>query len=394
MPTLERCKQILGDLISYDVLGGQSNLSIIHYIRKIFDQSNVQYFLVEDHDQAKACIHCRIGPDVPGGIILSGHTDVVPVEGQDWQSSPFKMLEKEGLLYGRGSCDMKGFLACCLANISTFQESTLKRPVYFAFSYDEEIGCLSGVALAKAMKQSYTHAADFAIIGEPTMMQALACQKGMSVLKTTIYGSAGHSSRINQEVSAIHVAARLIVWLEEKMESLASKGMLDYRFDPPHSTIHIGKIQGGIAPNVIADQCYFYWDVRVIPQDNVEEIIHSFELFCAEYQETLRKRFADTLIVTETNHDAVPPLDTPENAPIIPIIKLLTGEENLRSASYATEAGQYSEAGFSTVICGPGDIAQAHRANEYVSIKQLNLCMAFMKKLADYLSSSNFDFGA
>ncbi|MFZ1749567.1 MAG: acetylornithine deacetylase [Saprospiraceae bacterium] len=380
-PQLPLCKKILTDLMAFDVLGGQSNLSIIDYIKEYLTKRNIAFQLVPHQTEPKTSLHCRIGPAVDGGLILSGHTDVVPVKGQEWHTDPFVAQEVDDQIYGRGSCDMKGFIACCLAMADTMIETHLKKPIYFAFSYDEEIGCLAGPELAAAILRDYTETPQFAIIGEPSMMQPVIGHKGICVLKTTVKGSAGHSSRIRQEVSAIHVAAHLIAWLERKMERMVELGRLDQRFHPPHSSIHVGMIHGGIAPNVIADICEFYWDIRVIPSDDVYDILNDFQLYCREYESQLKFRFPFTQIITTEDHPPVVPLGTDDDADIIPLIRSVSGNEKLGTVSYAAEAGQFSEAGFQTVICGPGDIAQAHRANEYVAVDQLNQCLYMLDRL-------------
>lgn len=379
-------KQLLADLVSYNVLGGQSNLTILDYIIGFLNERNIEYYLVPGDDHTKASLHCRIGPSADGGVILSGHTDVVPVTGQDWKTDPFALSESDGRLYARGSCDMKGFVACCLASADLFAKAGLKKPVYFAFSYDEEIGCLAGPALARAIRDHYRERPSMAIIGEPSMMQVVTGHKGICVLKTTVLGSAGHSSRIRQEVSAVHVAAHTIIWMEKKMEQLIASGRVDSRFTPPHSTLHAGMIQGGIAPNVIADKCTVQWDIRVIPGDNVREIIGEFEQWCREMETELRQRFPGASISTAEVHPPVVPLGTDDEADVVKLVCSLTGESVTHTVAYAAEAGQFSEAGFDTVICGPGDIAQAHRADEYVDIGQLDKCLDMMDKLCGYLS--------
>jgi len=225
--------KILRDLVGLKVLGGDSNLQIVDYIVAILIEKNLEYHLIPNDALTKSSIICRIGPSVDGGIILSGHTDVVPVEGQEWSTSPFRLTKKDDKLYARGSADMKGFIACCIASIDTFSKSNLKKPIYFAFSFDEEIGCLSGDLTAEAFKKKYTEAPEYAIIGEPSLMQPVNGQKGICVLETVVNGSAGHSSRIMGEVSAVHICASLIMWLEKYMESFVDSDMLDDRFTPP-----------------------------------------------------------------------------------------------------------------------------------------------------------------
>ena len=374
-------QNILAKLVSFSVLGGQSNLSIITWIKQYLDQYGVAYHLVPNEDATKASLHCRIGPAVDGGVILSGHTDVVPTEGQDWHTNPFELTNTAGKVYARGSCDMKGFIACCLASVPKMLAADLKRPIYFAFSYDEEIGCLAGDALAQSIVDTYTEKPKFAIIGEPSMMQPIVGQKGIVFCETRIYGSAGHSSRIRNEVSAIHEAARLIMWLEQKMESLYQAGYTDARFEPDHTSIHIGTIKGGIATNVIADECSFTWDVRNIPTNSIPEIVAEFRTHCREREQILQQRFAGAKIETTELHPPVPALDTPEHSEVVSFIQRLSGKTQLGTVAYAAEAGQFSNAGFQAVICGPGDIAQAHRANEFVAISQLVECLQMIERL-------------
>lgn len=379
---LTHCIKILRDLVKFDVLGGQSNLEIIDYIISILNEAGMEYHLVPNQELNKTSLLCRIGPAVDGGVILSGHTDVVPVAGQAWTTKPFILTKKDDKLYGRGSCDMKGFLACCLSSIEMFKKAGLKKPIYFAFSYDEEIGCIAGEELAAAVHKKYKEKPSYAIIGEPSMMQPVVGQKGICVLETTVNGSAGHSSRIRQEVSAIHVSARLIQWLENKMDQFANGDIRDERFNPPHSSIHVGKINGGIAPNVIADRCTFYWDVRVIPGHHVRDIIREFEIYCKEVEREFKQKFPAFSIKTTEDHPPVPPLGTDNDAPVVGLIKRISGNEQLQTVAYAAEAGQFSNEGFGTVICGPGDIAQAHRADEFIAIDQLGKCLDMLAKLA------------
>ncbi len=380
-------EKILEKLVSFPILGGESNLTIIHWIKEHVESYGVQVNLLYNEEKTKASLHCRIGPEIDGGVILSGHTDVVPVEGQEWDTDPFVLTDKgDGKLYGRGSCDMKGFVACCLATLPEMVKTDLKKPIYFAFSYDEEIGCLAGPELARAFNKHYKETPKYAIIGEPSRLEPIVGQKGIYILETYVSGSAGHSSRIKQEVSAIHESTRLILWLENKMNQLITEGRLDDRFHPPHSTLHVGMVNGGIAPNVIADKAHFYWDLRTIPMDSLQEIISEFESFCREREKELRKIFADFSIKTIENHPPVPHLDTSADADVVDLIKRISGKSKLNTVAYASEVGQFANEGFQSAICGPGDIAQAHRANEYIEKEQLLLGVEMIKNLIRELS--------
>jgi acetylornithine deacetylase len=378
--------QILTELVAFPVLGGEGNHSIANWIKQYLDGYGVDYQTVPDETGTKEAIHCRIGPAVDGGIILSGHMDVVPVVGQPWDTDPFQLTLKGDKLYGRGSCDMKGFLACCLASVPLLLRSRLKKPVYFAFSFDEEIGCMAGDLLAGAISDHYDEQPAGAIIGEPSMLRPMVGQKGIMVYTTTVRGSQGHSSRIKQEVDAIHEAARLVVWLEDKMDALIAAGRTDDRFHPNHTSIHVGTIKGGSAFNIIANECSFDWDFRNIPMDDAQDIIDAFQTHCKERVALRQQVFPGFAIEHVAMHPPVPPLDTPEDAPIVDLIKRISGVHETSTVAYAAEAGQFANAGFPAVICGPGDIAQAHRANEFCATEQLDGCIEMIKNLAKEMS--------
>ena len=376
-------EEILAKLVSFPVLGGESNISIAEWIEEYLTEHKVEFQNVPNDDGSKRSIHCRIGPPVDGGIVLSGHTDVVPVAWQPWETDPFVLTDLgDGNLYGRGACDMKGFIACCLAALPEMIQAPLKKPIYFAFSYDEEIGCLAGPALAEDIQSFYPEHIPFCIVGEPSMMQPITGQKGIVIYKTSVNGSAGHSSRIRQEVSAIHEASRMIMWLEGKMDQLVRAGHIDERFTPSHTSLHSGYFeQSGIAKNVISDHAEFYWDVRVIPRDVAADIRKDFDDYCDTLTKSNRKRFPQFEISSEEWHPDVPPLDTPDHLEIVSLIKSLCGRSDLGTVAYAAEAGQFSNAGFQTVICGPGDILQAHRANEFISKSQLQEGVQMLRNL-------------
>ena len=377
--------KILEKLVSFPVLGGDSNLSIIYWIKEYIENYGIKTVLVPNKDNTKASLHCRIGPKVNDGVILSGHTDVVPVKGQNWTTDPFTLMEKDGKLYGRGAADMKGFIACCLAVLPKMAMADLKKPIYFAFSYDEEIGCLAAPELAEHIKSYYKETPKYAIIGEPSLLQPIIGQKGICYLKTEVNGSAGHSSGIHKEVSAIHESTRLIIWLEKKMEDLVLKNK-DKRFNPPHSTIHVGQINGGIATNVVADYTTFEWDVRVIPKDNIFEIFEDYYKFCADREKEVRKKFPDFKITNTVLHPPVATLDTNENDAVVSFTQKLVNDYTWDTAAYATEAGQFAEAGFQAIICGQGSIEQAHRADEYTEISQLLKGVEMLENLVAELS--------
>ncbi|MDA9992744.1 acetylornithine deacetylase [Flavobacteriaceae bacterium] len=373
-------EDILAKLVSFPVLGGDSNLSIIHWIKEYIETFGIATTLVPNKEETKASLHCRIGPALDGGVILSGHTDVVPVEGQAWDTDPFTLVKKDGKLFARGSADMKGYIACCLASLPTLIKADLKKPIYFAFSYDEEIGCLAAPELIEHIKKTYPENATYAIIGEPSSLEPVIGKKGVCYVQTEVNGSAGHSSGIHKEISAIHESTRLIMWLENKMNLLALEKQ-DHRFEPPHSTLHVGQISGGVATNIVADYTRFEWDVRVIPKDAIQTIFDDFFTFCKEREEEVRKLFPGFKITNTLLHPPVPALDTKETDPIVALTKKISGNNTWRTVAYAAEAGQFHEAGYQSIICGPGSIEQAHRANEYTTQEQLNECVKMLQKL-------------
>ena len=375
-----KVEEILAKLVSFPVLGGDSNLELIHWIKSYIESFGLETTLVPNEEKTKASLHCRIGPSVDGGVILSGHTDVVPVKGQAWDSDPFTLTKKDSKLFGRGSADMKGFIACCLASLPTLIEADLKQPIYFAFSYDEEIGCLAAPELIEHIKKTYSENAKYAIIGEPSSLVPVIGKKGVCYVLTEVNGSAGHSSGIHKEISAIHESTRLIIWLENKMKEL-SQATQDHRFKPPHSTLHVGQISGGVATNIVADYTRFEWDVRVIPKDDIKAIFNDYFSFCKERELEVRKRFPDFSITNTFVHPPVPALDTKLADDIVALTQKISGQNSWKTVSYAAEAGQFHEAGYQSIICGPGSIEQAHRANEYTTQEQLDKCVEMLQKL-------------
>ena len=373
-------EDILAKLVSFPVLGGDSNLNIIYWIKNYIESYGVKATLVPNKEETKASLHCRIGPAVDGGVILSGHTDVVPVKGQSWDTDPFTLVKKGSKLFARGSADMKGYIACCLAILPTLSKADLNTPIYFAFSYDEEIGCLAAEELIENIKKTYPENAKYAIIGEPSSLEPVIGKKGVCYVQTEVNGSAGHSSGSHNEISSIHVSTRLIMWLENKMKQL-SLAKQDQRFNPPHSTIHVGQIFGGVATNIVAEYTRFKWDVRVIPKDTIQTIFDDFFAFCKEREDEVRKLFPSFKITNTLLHPPVPALDTKEIDDIVALTQKICGKRTWKTVAYAAEAGQFHEAGYQSIICGPGSIEQAHRANEFTTKEQLNKCVEMLKKL-------------
>lgn len=376
-------EELLRTLIGFNTVSAFSNKALIDFIQDYLQGFGISCNIAPNEEGTKADLITTIGPMTEGGIVLSGHTDVVPVEGQDWHSDPFEMMEKDGKYYGRGACDMKGFIAVALSLVPVFQARTLKVPIHLVFSYDEEIGCLGAPALIARMCKDIP-APQAAIIGEPTSMKLVNAHKGVAIFETTVTGLPGHSSQTHMGVNAISYAAECIRHLGDIAEELKSSGATDERFEPPHSTISLGTINGGSAVNIIAEQCKFIWDCRSISGKDSLSALRQFDAYCAETLiPKMRKIAADADIQTITQVSAPPLVASDDNAAEA-LVRQLTGQNRSGVVAFAAEAGLFQEAGIPAVICGPGSIDQAHRPDEYVEISQLKECEDFLIKLADW----------
>ncbi|MDN3556530.1 acetylornithine deacetylase [Halomonas maura] len=380
--------QLLETLVGFATVSRDSNLDLIAFVEDYLDGHGVEHWRVDNDDGTKANLLARIGPAVEGGVVLSGHTDVVPVDGQPWSSDPFVLRDGgDGRLYGRGTCDMKAFIACALAEVPRWVTLDLKRPLYLAFSYDEEVGCLGAPRLIERLLADHPRPSAV-FVGEPTLMQPVVAHKGSTNLRTTVTGRAAHSSQVNQGVSAIHVAARLVTRIEDVMAELRAEGRVDEAFNVAHSSLHVGKIAGGTAINIMARECSFDWEVRHLPGDRFEDLLGRVEAYADELQAEMHARAPETGIRTERLTNTVPALADDDNAEVLALCRTLVGEVPSGAVAYATEAGQFQRAGLSTVICGPGSIAQAHQPDEYLEIEQLEAGVAFMQALGRQLAEA------
>lgn len=382
--------ELLSQLVGFNTVSRESNLDLIDYVEAYLARYQVPTWRVSNDQGDKANLVARIGPDIEGGVVLSGHTDVVPVVGQPWQTDPFTLVERDGRLYGRGSCDMKGFIACALAAVPQWQRQSLKRPIFLAFSYDEEIGCLGAPRMIERLMSDFPQPMAV-VIGEPTLMAPVVQQKGITVLRTVVEGIEAHSSQVNQGISAIHVAARLINKIEEIMTELMSDGCCNPAFNVPHSSLHVGKIEGGTAINIMARHCEFEWEIRHLPEDGFEAVYERFTRFTETLIQEYRQRIGEPAneafsITTTPLVSTVPALEHRDNAHAIALCEQLLGVQEHQAVAYATEAGQFQCAGLDVVICGPGSIAQAHQPDEYIELDQLRQGDRFMARLGDYLS--------
>ena len=374
-------KEMLSKLVSFDTVSHKTNLPLIQFVSNYLESHNVKVNLLYNLARTKANLYAEIGPSVPGGFILSGHTDVVPVEGQEWNTNPFSLSEDSEKLYGRGTCDMKGFLAIVLAAVPNMKKANLKRPFQLALSYDEEVGCLGAPSLIKEMQTKLPKAAAV-FVGEPTMMKVVNSHKTSIGLQTYVRGFEVHSSIMHKGVSAIMTAAKLVNWISERTEEnrQAKPSAADKHFDPPFSTLHVGLISGGTASNITSKDCKFSLDIRCLPSESEMDWIKRYEFFAKSIEKEIQKVNAKSKILIEKHH-YVPGLQSENNCLAESLACQITGNNGTNVVSYGTEAGQYQRAGYSTVICGPGSIEQAHQANEFLSLEQLNLGKKFIQEV-------------
>jgi len=381
MKTAPSSIDMLGRLVGFDTTSRNSNLALIHFIRDHLAELGLESTLVPNAEGTKANLFASVGPEVEGGVVLSGHTDVVPVDGQAWTTDPWQLAEKDdGNLYGRGTCDMKGFVAACLAHVPAFQKAHLKVPMHLAFSYDEEIGCLGARSLAERLVGSVPRP-QAVIVGEPTMMSVVNAQNAGGGLVATFTGVEAHSSMTHLGVSAIHFAGDFIHWLNELQEELATRRRGDIDTVPGHTTINVGIITGGTAANILARECTLNWGYRTLPDGDAWEVQRRAEKYIAELLlPKMRSKHPDASI-TLRRRSFVPGLLPQDNEEAAELALKWTGGNRTYAVPYGTEAGIFRGHGIPTVICGPGDISQAHQPNEFVARAQMDACDAFLDKM-------------
>ncbi len=356
---------------------------MINFISEFLNGYNISCNIGSNQEGTKGDLLATIGPMVEGGIVLSGHTDTVPVDGQNWNSDPFKLIKRNNLLFGRGSCDMKGFIAVVLSLIPEIQALKLRVPLHLAFSYDEEIGCLGAPGLIARLIEDVP-APMGAIIGEPTGMKLVNAHKGGSLFETEITGHPGHASQTQAGVNAITVAAECIVFLNTIANAFKNKGARDERMEPPYSTINIGTIDGGTAGNIIAGSCRFSWGCRAITDQDVNDLIKEFSDHCMDKILPPLVIINKDVNITTKKVNSVPPLVQEKQNPVELIVRQLTGQNQTVGVAFGTEAGLFSEAGIPSIVYGPGHIEQAHKPDEYISTTQLEECSNFIRKLAKW----------
>jgi len=382
MTDLGAIRSILETLIGFDTVSAKSNLALVEWVRDFLKGHSVASTLIPNEEGTKANLYATIGPVRAGGVVLSGHTDVVPVAGQAWSSDPFTVTAREGLLYGRGTADMKGFIACALAAVPSFQAAGLKTPIHLAFSYDEEVGCI-GVPHLLARLARDLPMPRAAIIGEPTMMQVVTGHKGLAAWRTIFTGTEAHSSRIEDSVSAIFAASQFIEFLRGVADDLRT-GAKDPAFEPPFTTISVGKIEGGQALNIVPGRCVLDWEFRALPTTDATALGARIRRFVDDELRPALKAKQPAADVELLQLAGGPGLAPEPESIAEALARKLTGANRSGTVAYGTEAGHFQRTGISSVVCGPGDIEQAHKPDEFVALDQLAQCAAFLAKLKDW----------
>ena len=372
-------------LVAHDTTSSKSNLGLIEDVEAYFESLGVETFRVANDDGTKANLYAIVGPKTGGGVVLSGHTDVVPVEGQAWDTDPWTVIEKDGKLFGRGVTDMKSFSAIGLSLVPEMLNAGLKRPLIFALSYDEEVGCLGAPRMIAEIADKVP-APSAVIVGEPTNMRVVDGHKGIASFRVKVTGYTTHSSQTDRGVSAVEAAARLIAKIADMREARRRASDAESPFDPPYSTMTVNVVRGGTQLNIMAGSAEFDWDLRVIPGDSPDDVLEEFTDFARGIEAEMRARSRDCEIVIEQMTRA-PSLAPRADNPAADLAKAITGHNSTEVVAYAAEAGQFQEAGFSTVICGPGSIDQAHQPNEFITIDQVAAGASFMRKLISRLSA-------
>jgi acetylornithine deacetylase len=373
-------REMLERLVAFPSVSSASNLEIIAFCRDWLASHGVESRVVPSPEGDKANLYASIGPMVEGGVVLSGHTDVVPVEGQAWTSDPWTLTERDGRLYGRGTCDMKGFDALVLALVPEMLRAPLKRPIHIALSYDEEVACRGAPHMIREMAQTVPTPAAV-IVGEPTRHAVVTGHKASVQVRTTVTGRAVHSSRIDQGVSAVMTAARLITWLHDRMLENRDRADPQNPFEPPYTTIHCGIMHGGTATNIVASSAWFSTDIRAVPGDDPLGYVERYRRYIAEEIEPVMRAVAPESGVAVELVSRVPALKPEEDGAAERLTRRITGDNGTHVVAYGTEAGLFQGAGWSTVVCGPGDIAQAHQPDEYIEIGELAAGEAFLRRV-------------
>ena len=383
MSRLNETIEVLDRLIAFPTISSDSNMDCITYLQDYLTNLGARCELSSD-TEGKANLFATLGPEGDGGIVLSGHTDVVPVAGQEWSSDPFKMRREDGKLYGRGACDMKGFIAASLVTAQDYARQNLKRPIHFALTYDEETGCMGGRLLVDQLIKNGLKPS-VCIVGEPTSMKIIEGHKGCCEYTTEFTGVEGHSSLPHLSVNALEYASRFVAHLMDVRTEMPARAPANSRFDPPHTTSSICALHSGVAHNVIPNKALVEWEMRVVQQSDQDYLRGAMQDFVDTVLLPEMKAKSPKANIEEVFCSEVAALEPDENSEAVKIIRELTGGNSTDVVSFGTEAGLYQRAGISAALCGPGSIEQAHKPDEYVSLQQLEECLSMLDRLAGKL---------
>ena len=377
---------LIKKLISFDTTSRNSNLELIHFIRDYLKDLGIESLLVPDETGTKANLYATLGPMDRAGILLSGHTDVVPIDGQEWDSDPFKVIEKDLKLFGRGTCDMKSFVAICLAYAPKFLERGLETPIHLAFSHDEEVGCVGVRSLVTKLADEIRPKPMMCIVGEPTSMQVVIGHKGKLSYKCIVRGLEAHSSLAPQGVNAVEYAAELIAYLKGMARQIQKDGPFDDVYDITHTTVHTGTVHGGTALNIVPKDCSFEFEFRCIAGHDGHELFEKVKRHAHEVLEPEMKAIDPSAGFKFEELSAIEGLDIDPGEEVVTLAKTLAGRNDHAKVAFGTEAGLFQQdAGIPTVVCGPGGIDQAHKPNEFVALEQIDKCHVFFDKLMDHV---------
>lgn len=387
MTDILNARQLLDHLVSFPTVSCDTNLPLIDFVRDYFAQHDIDSVVIPNEDGTKAGLVAQVGPNVTGGVALSGHSDVVPVEGQDWITDPWNVVEKDDRLYGRGTCDMKTFVALAMAAMVKAKSMDLQRPLQFALSRDEEVGLLGAPDVAKCLLDNFAKV-EAVVVGEPTKMQVVTGHKSCDDLQFHVRGQEVHSSRLHEGVSAVMCAARFVEWVrQQNIESQAkTPSAIAALYDPPFTTLHVGKINGGTAHNITAKDCYFSIDLRCVGDERTEDwlakIQAQIDIIEAEMQAVHPDTFFNIHIMR--GPAVVPEVEGKAEA----LARRLTGDNGSHTVAYGTDGGHFQKEGFSVVICGPGSIAQAHQANEFIELTEFHAGAQMLERLLESLQTA------
>jgi len=376
--------KLIRELIAFPTVSRDSNLQLIDYVREYLRPFDADVRLTFDHDKRKANLFATLGPRGMPGMVLSGHTDVVPVEGQDWSSDPFVVTERDGRLYGRGTSDMKGFIACVLGVAPEFVRRGLRTPLHLAFSYDEEVGCLGVRGLLEDMMQAGIRPAS-CVVGEPTEMRPVIAHKGKQSYRCTVRGLASHSAYAPYGVNAVEAAAEAVAFLKTLARRHRDSGPYDRGFDVAYTTVHTGVISGGTALNIVPQDCVFDFEFRNLPGDDPNALLREFEEHVRKVIEPEMHAVDQGTGFSIAKMSEIPALDTGAEAEITALVQEFSGSSDIAKVSFGTEASQFQVAGVPTVVCGPGSIRQAHKPDEFVALEQVVRCESFLRGLMSRL---------